>query len=182
MNKYCHHVSGFFAHSQEAENALLTLVERGLPRGQLFIFKSKSASAPTPPAKSKEVRNEVLVDGAIGTAIGTGIGVLGEIALVAANVSLFAASPVLAPLMMMGWGGSLGALIGVSLGAGDKEGFANLVQDAISLGQVVLVAETRTDKETKDAQEVIKDAVGDYNDVSNLTSKDNKPARNFVSR
>jgi hypothetical protein len=169
MDNYQHHVSGFFTHREDAENAYSRLVEQGLPRSRLYIFdKDTSLPAPSTSTKSKEVRNEVLVDGAIGTAVGTGIGALGEVALIAANVSLFVASPLLAPLMMMGWGASIGGLIGVAAGASDKEGFADLIRDAVSNGQVVLVAKTVTTQESEIARDVIKESVGDYNDVSTV--------------
>lgn len=169
MDNYQHHVSGFFTHREDAETAYSRLVAQGLPRSRLFIFdKDTAAPAPSTSAKSKEVRNEVLVDGAIGTAVGTGIGALGEVALIAANVSLFIASPLLAPLMMMGWGASIGGLIGVAAGASDKSGFADLVRDAVSSGQVVLVAKTETAQESEIARNVIKESVGDYNDVSTV--------------
>jgi hypothetical protein len=169
MDSYRHHVSGFFAQREAAESALSQLVERGVPRDRLYIFDSGSLPpAPGPKAKSKEVRNEVLVDSAIGTAVGVGLGAMGEVALVAANVSLFVASPLLAPLMMMGWGASLGALIGAAAGAGDKKKFSALIHDAISNDQVVLVVETRTKQETVIASEIIKDSVGDCNDISTL--------------
>ena len=111
---------------------------------------------------------DVLVDSAIGTAVGTGIGAIGEVALMVANVSLFVASPLLAPIMMLGWGATVGALIGASAGAvsgsGNREGkLSELVSDAISSGQVVLVAETRTEQETAIAREIIQAAVGAYN-------------------
>lgn len=183
MGNYRHHISGFFPHRRQAENVLSRLVERGLPRERLFLFASAPAtSAPTKPASSNEVRNEILVDGAIGTAVGTGIGVLGEIALVAANVSLFAASPLLAPLMLMGWGASLGALVGATIGAGDKDEFSELIHDAVSLGQIVLVAESRTEQETEIAREVFLAAIGDYNDVSTPRIQGEVPSRNLVSR
>jgi len=167
MDAYRHHVSGFFAHREEAENAFSTLVERGLPRERLYIFdQDQVPPVHAPQAGSKEVRNEVLVDGAIGTAAGAGIGALAEVALVAANVSLFVASPLLAPLVMLGWGASIGGLIGAAAGAGDKRKFAELVHDAVSSGQVVLVVETRTKLESVIASEVIQAAVGEYNDVS----------------
>lgn len=172
MDQYRHHVSGFFAHPGEAESALSRLVELGLPRERLHLFETDSAQPVTAQqTKSNEVLKDVLVDGAIGTAVGTGIGALAEVALVAANVSLFVASPLLAPLMLLGWGASLGGIIGAAAGttagAGNKEGqLADLVRDAISSGQVVLVAETRTEQETTIAREVIQASVGDYNDVS----------------
>ncbi|MDA3934048.1 MAG: hypothetical protein PF630_06960 [Gammaproteobacteria bacterium] len=172
MSPYRHHVSGFFAHRAEAESALSSLVERGVPNERLQIFDNTSVLPVSgAQAKSDEVLTNVLVDGAIGTAVGVGIGALGEVALVAASVSLFIASPLIAPIVMMGWGASIGGLIGaasgVSAAAGKKEGrLADLVRDAISSGQVVLVAESRTEQETAIAREVIQASVGDYNDVS----------------
>ncbi|OIQ76787.1 hypothetical protein GALL_415300 [mine drainage metagenome] len=167
MNEYRHHVSGFFALREAADRAYSKIVERGLPRARLYIFENDAPPAvPGPQADSKEVRNEVITDGAIGTAVGVGIGAIGEVALVAANVSLFIASPLLAPLMMMGWGASVGGLIGAATGARNDKDFKALVTDAVASGQIVLVAETRTKEETAIASEVIKTAVGDYNDVS----------------
>jgi hypothetical protein len=173
MDEYRHHVSGFFATREEADAAFSKLVERGLPRDRLQIFAADSAAppAPAPQAESNEVLKDVLVDGAIGTAVGTGIGALAEVALVAASVTLFVASPLLAPLAMLGWGASLGALVGAAAGASagteKKEGWlSDLVRDAISSGQVVLVAATRTEQETAIAREVIQALVGDSKDTN----------------
>ncbi|HEX7440943.1 MAG TPA: hypothetical protein VF319_12705 [Caldimonas sp.] len=179
MDEYQHHVSGFFARREDAESSLSKLVGRGLPRERLRIFEGDSAAAaatPAPKGGSNEALKDMLVDGAIGTAVGTGVGALGELALVAANVSLFVASPLIAPLVMLGWGASLGGLIGAMsgaeksaavTGAKKKEGpFSALVRDAISSGQIVLVAETRTVQETSIAREVIQAAVGACTDVS----------------
>ncbi len=174
MDKYHHHVSGIFARHEEAKSALSKLIERGLPHGRLHIFTSDSVlPASTQQAKSNEVLKDMVVDGAIGTAVGTGIGALAEVALVAANVSLFVASPLLAPLALLGWGASLGALTGATIGSKvspeEKKGwFSDLIRDAISNGQVVLVAETITKQETAIAREVIQASVGDYKDVNTL--------------
>jgi hypothetical protein len=168
MNEYRHHVSGFFANRDEAESALSRLVERGLPRARLQLFDTASA----PPAKghhagSKEVLKDIVKDGAVGVAVGTALGGLAELALVAANVSLFIASPLIAPLAMLGWGASLGGFVGAAAGAGNKEGgFSALVMDAISSGQVVLVAESVTAEETTLTKEVMQVAVENYRDVS----------------
>jgi hypothetical protein len=173
MDEYRHHVSGFFAHPKEAESALAELVDRGLPRDRLKIF-TNDPTAPTPmpetaskAARSDAVLKDMLVDGAVGAAVGTGIGVLAEIALVAANVSLFVASPLLAPLVLLGWGASLGGTVGAMVGA-EKRSLSTLIGDAISSGQIVLVAETRTESQTALAREVIGAAVGSYRDVSTV--------------
>jgi hypothetical protein len=174
MDEYRHHVSGFFSRRQEAERALSQLIDQGLPRSQLHLVEADSApSVAAPQSDSNAVLKDVFVDGAIGAAVGTGIGALAEVALVAANVSLFIASPLIAPLVMLGWGVSLGGLIGGAVGAEshveNKEGkFSALIRDAISSGQFVLVVETHTKHETAIAGEIIKASVGDYENVSTV--------------
>ncbi len=170
MNEYRHHVSGFFTHRDDAERTLSVLVEQGLPREQMHVYTADSASSsPAQEAKSDGMLKDVLVDGAIGTAVGTGIGALGTVALAATSVSLFVASPLVAPLVLIGWGASLGGLIGAAAGttagSGNKEGWlSDLIGDAIKSGQVVLVAETRNEQETESARAAIKDSVGKYKD------------------
>ncbi|MCK9381457.1 MAG: hypothetical protein M0P95_10390 [Sulfuritalea sp.] len=172
MNEYRHHVSGFFANHVDAEYVLAQLLVLGLPRERLYLSGADSA----PQADDDGVLTHVLVDGAIGTVVGTGIGVLAELALVAANVTLFIASPLIAPLAMLGWGASLGGLVGAAAGAEshamnkmEKKGtFSALIRDAISSGQVVLVAETRTEQETASARQVMQAAVGACEDVSTV--------------
>ena len=172
MDEYRHHVSGFFAHREEAEGARSRLVEQGLPREQIQLFDADSGPAITKPeGESNEVLTNVLVDGAIGTVVGTGIGALAQLALVAGSVTLFVASPLVAPLVMLGWGASLGAFVGAAAGADasvePKEGWlSDLVRDAIANGQVVLVAQTRTEQETTIARDVIGSAVGEFKDVA----------------
>lgn len=175
MSEYSHHVSGFYANRDDAIHTLSTLVDRGLPREQMQVFETNSpASEPAPKEDSNAVLKDVIVDGAIGTAVGTGLGALAQVALVAANVSLFVASPLIAPLAMLGWGAGLGGLLGAAVGAEanpaarpeKKENWlSELVRDAIASGQIVLVVKTRTARETAIAREVIEASVGDYKDI-----------------
>jgi hypothetical protein len=172
MDEYRHHVSGFFAHREQAESVFSRLVEQGLLRERLHIFAADPAASDAAPNEgSNEVLKDVIVDGSIGAAVGTGIGALGSVALAVANVSLFIASPLIAPLVMLGWGASLGGLVGAAAGspAGDekKEGWvSDLVGDAIASGQVVLVAETRSEQETAIAREVIQASIGESKDTN----------------
>ena len=179
MNQTSHHVSGFFAVCDEARATRDELVVRGLPPAQLRIYETDEVpSAPMPKGDSNAVLKDVLGDGAIGTAVGTGLGALAEVALVAANVTLFIASPLIAPLAMLGWGAAIGGVVGATAGAtadpraagasGDdmKDSWlSDMVRDAVSQGQIVLVAETRTAQETAIAREVIGASVGDVRDV-----------------
>ena len=172
MDEYRHHVSGFFTRREDAESALSGLVEQGWPRERLRIFASDPAASDSAPKEgSNAVLQDVLVDATIGTAVGTGIGALGSVALAAASVSLFVASPLVAPLMLLGWGASIGGLIGAAAGAtpgaGNKDGWlSDLIGDAIASGQFVLVVETRTEQETAIAREVIQASVGDSKDTN----------------
>lgn len=84
-------------------------------------------------------------------------------------------SPLLAPLVMPGWGASIGAVIGAAVGATataaplkaapGQGGLSTLVGDAIADGLVVLVAQTRTAEQTRIARDRIRAAVGDCRDV-----------------
>ena len=101
MSTYRHYLSGFFTHRDQAEIALTRLTGKGFPRTRVQIFDSQSPPIAHKSADgSNEVLKDVLVDSALGTAVGLTIGGLGEVALVAANVTLFVASPLIAPLVM----------------------------------------------------------------------------------
>lgn len=176
MNSYHHHVSGIFQRHAEAEYALLQLEERGLALNRMQIYEDNiSADQATTQGQSNEVLKNMVVKGSVGTVIGAGLGGLAQIALVATNVTLFIASPLVAPLAMLGWGATVGATVGAAVGAiesneshpKEKEGwFSDFVSDAIASGQVVLVVETHTKKETEIAGEVMKISVNNYKDVS----------------
>jgi hypothetical protein len=170
MTDYRHHVSGFFVKRDEANIAYRKLVDRGLLPEQLGIYDNQTAARePATDANSNATLKNLIVDGAVGAAIGTGLGVLAEVGLVAANVTLFIASPLLAPLAMLGWGASLGGVVGAVIGSESSNKtdskFADMVQDAIMHGQVVLVASTFSEKDTAIAQEVIKESVGEFSDL-----------------
>ena len=170
MNHYVHFVTGFFEHSAEAEDVFTKLIAQGIPSNRVMTY---AAHTPAPPHNSTEGSNEilteVLVDGAIGTVAGTGIGALIEVALIASNVTLFVASPLIAPLVLLGWGASMGGLVGATIGAAENtKSLSALIEDAIKSGQIVIVAETRTAEETNIAQGIVKGSIGDYQDASTL--------------
>jgi hypothetical protein len=171
MAQYCHHVSGIFATRLAADAICKLLNERGLPNKQLQIFDSEAMlPVTTQQAKSNAVLKDMLVKGAIGVGFGVGIGALIQIALTAYDVSLFFASPVVAPLALLGWGASLGGMAGATYGAkiGSKKAswLSDLVKHAITNGQVVLVAETISKQQTEFAREIIQIAVGHHKDIT----------------
>ncbi|MBR0565516.1 hypothetical protein J5J83_05210 [Azoarcus sp. L1K30] len=159
-----HYVSGFFANRESAMMVAAKLLDWGLPSDRVHVFEKDSSRLDEPSKpQSGDVLADVAVDGAIGATVGAGVGAIGQFVLTAANVSLFVASPLIAPLAMLGWGATLGGLIGAAAGAQkDSEKFSALARDAVASGQVVLLADTRSAAETIFAEETIEAAVGAY--------------------
>lgn len=176
MQLYHHHVSGIFQRRAEALVAYTLLQDKGLPLRRMQILESDiNLHATTSQAKSNQVLKNMIIKGTVGAAVGASIGALAQIALVTGNMTLFIASPLVAPLALLGWGATVGATAGASIGAiklnrgtsKEKEGwFSDLVLSAIQSGQVVLVVETRSNKETELASEIMKLSVNNFQDVT----------------
>lgn len=156
METYQHRVYGIYATRKEAMYAHDDLLQAGFMPEQIEVVDAQHPPRDITP-DSDEVRNEILIDGAIGTAAGAGIGALGEAALAAANISLFIASPVIGTLTMIGWGAAVGGLVGAAAGAGtDKtRHFSDLVRDAVANGHAVLIAYAADEEQTTRAQAAI---------------------------
>ncbi|MER2626414.1 MAG: hypothetical protein ABTS22_21075, partial [Accumulibacter sp.] len=93
MDQQSHIVSGIYTSRAEAEAVCDRLIERGLLREQVNIVDHAQPVGNSRMADDDEALKDVLVDGAVGAAVGTGLGVVAEVALIAANVTLFVASP-----------------------------------------------------------------------------------------
>jgi len=168
MSTQRHYVSGFFINRNFAEKVSGQLIEQGIPAERIHIY-DKSSAMPDRVAKDSDdkVLKDILIDGGVGAAVGTGIGALIEVGLIAANVTLFVASPLIAPLVLLGWGASLGGLIGASAGAAEKvKPLSELVHDAITNDQFVLIVETWNSDEQALAAKIIEAAIGDSTNVT----------------
>ena len=145
MKEYLHHVSGVFESRENANKASASLMEKGFKQESIQIFENGSdLPISTQKTKSDEVLKDMFVDGGIGAAVGTGIGGLAGVALIAANVPLFVASPLLAPLVLLGWGARLGGTVGAPIcstvrSAGQDGWFSYFLEDALTNVHFVLV-------------------------------------------
>lgn len=157
MNSYLHRIVGLYPTLAEANLARDQIIAKGLDPAQIRVLTA--ASTPTgadTTSDSDDVLKDILRDGAIGTAVGTAAGAGVSIALAAANLTLFIANPVLGALYLLGWGAGLGGLVGTVVGSERSKGdVSTLIKDALSSGQVVLVAHARTEAETTLAQQVV---------------------------
>lgn len=169
-NEHC--VAGFFSHRAPALDTKARFHVLGFSADQLQLFNHDGgAHVPhaerRPEAGSNAALKDMLVDGAIGSAVGMGLGALTEVALVAANVSLFVASPLLAPLVLLGWGATLGGTIGAMVGAEKKEApLSALIRDAVISGRFVLVVEPRTDQQAAMARDTMRAAFCEFKEVA----------------
>ena len=170
MEKYLHKVAGIYTSQATAERTRNHLVGNGFALDQIdILLPMESSSDNKIEPEGDEVLKEVVKDGLIGTVVGGGVGALGVAAMVAANVTLFLASPLLGPLTIIGWGASAGAIAGASIGAGMKEGrFADIVRDAGNSGHTVLIAHTLTDEQTRIAQDMITASVTEPSDIQDV--------------
>lgn len=169
MRQYHHQISGFFSHRDQAETAYAQLLKQGITVAQLTLKDTDptaSSAALAGKQSSNDVLKSVLISTAIGVAIGSVVGVLVELALTAANINLFVASPLIAPLVLIGWGASIGGFIGAVMGVMKKNRpLAQLVQNAILTGQITLVVDTLNRQQTVAAKAVMDAAVGGYKNV-----------------
>jgi len=164
LNESHHVVSGIYTSRTEAVAVCERLVLLGMQRDQIRIFDAGNMVGNAKMADDNDALKDVLVDGGIGTVVGTGLGALAEVALIAANVTLFVASPIIAPLAMLGWGAALGGLVGTAVGATKPDShkggkLSELVLDAIKQGHVVLVVNTQSEAELANARTVIGESI-----------------------
>ncbi|MGE5450482.1 MAG: hypothetical protein ACM3VZ_01390 [Acidobacteriota bacterium] len=167
MNDEPHWIAGFFDDLTRARATEQTLLAQGVSADQIQLFTGDSASVlPDKRASSDATLKDVLVDGAIGGVVGAGVGALAQVAIVAANVSLFVASPLLAPLAMLGWGATLGGTVGAMMGAEKKAApLSALVEDATANGQLVLVVKTQTNLQSESVKRTMHAAVSEVQDI-----------------
>ena len=162
MERYLHRVVGLYVVRSDADPVVARLDELGVPPSKIRVIEPGFGNgSPRAAPDSDDVLQELLRGGAIGTAVGTLTGAAGSIALAAANISLFVASPVLGALYLIGWGASLGGLVGAMAGTqADKGDIADLIKDALAGGYVVLVAHTDTEEQTTLVQRIIGESMG----------------------
>jgi len=153
---YLHRVVGLYPTHAAAQSALEELLAHGIPPAQLRLIAPESpATGAEAEPDSDDVLNDLLRDGAIGTAVGSAAGAGATIALAAANITLFITNPVFGALYLLGWGASLGGLLGAVVGAERHKGdVSSLIKDAMACSQFVLVVHAMTEAETSQAQRI----------------------------
>lgn len=162
MKRYLHRVLGLYATRNAAESVRDQLVQGGLPLEKMTILEhGRTGRSRETVADSDDVLYEMIREGTIGGVIGMLVGFAGTLALVFAKASLFASAPLLGTAIMLGWGASIGVLVGALAGARNGKGeVADMIAMALASGHVVLVAHAVTEKQTARARRIIDESMG----------------------
>lgn len=157
MKTYLHRVIGLYPNAAAATLDRERVVAQGLAARQIWqLAPGVDAAGPHAGADSDDVLKDLLRDGTLGAALGTALGVGVAVALWAAGLTLFLGSPLLSALTVVGWGVSMGAMIGALVGlVRDKGDGGRLIKEALASGQVVLVVHARTEDEATRARAVL---------------------------
>lgn len=168
MSKYCHQISGFFHFKSQAEIAYSSLIAQGINKNQLSLHRADFALDNNSASNESSINAfaSILLSVAFGVAIGSIVGMLVELSLIASNINLFVASPFIGPVVLIGWGASIGGFIGAVVGAMKKNQLlTQMAEEAILHGQFALVVETHDRQQTSTAKTVMKTAVGGYENI-----------------
>jgi hypothetical protein len=157
MDQSTHRIVGIYATRANARSASAQIQNLGIAPDQISLLEGASTPVGTDSAyESDKVLNDLLRDGAIGTVVGSAAGAGVTIALAAVNLTLFIASPILSALYLLGWGASLGGLVGAVVGAESGKGdLPRLIKDALKAGHVVMVVHVNTDDEADRARHIV---------------------------
>lgn len=157
MKTYLHRVLGLYETTAAAELAREKLARGGMQPLQLtLLLPGLDGLRREIRADSDDVLVEVLRDGAIGVVVGLTVGALGTIALTIARASLFDSGPILGMLIMLGWGATIGGLVGALVGTRNHKGeVADLIHASLATGHVVLIAHAASEAQTALARVVL---------------------------
>lgn len=157
MENYLHRLLGLYTTRAAAENVRDQLVQCGLSAKKVKILEPGHGGAgKTTRADSDDVLQEMLREGLIGTVIGILAAAVGTIALAAAKIGLFASSPLLGTLVMLGWGATIGGFVGAAAGARSSKGAVpDLLNLSLASGHVVIIAHTATEAQTTLARQIL---------------------------
>ena len=161
--KYPHKIAAIYSSAAQADSAQEVLRRADL--GDIRITRLDPGSPEPGRAIEPEqaaTRNRFIVDMLAGGAIGTAAGAAGAGALAIGLPSLFVAAPVVGPLMVAGYAGTLGATAGAIKAFRIKEGLlADMAKDALDRGFHLVIVHSRDDETRDRAEEVIGETVAE---------------------
>lgn len=166
--EFNHELAGIYADNEAAEKAYEAFIKAGFDASEVRLITPDQAPE-TNDEVSRDIepesggtRDQIVKDTAIGTAAGVGAGAAGAGAIGLMAPMLFAAAPVVAPLIVMGYGAAVGGMAGAITGLHvEKTRLAGIVQDALKGGFWVVLVHGRDEAAYRKASEVMEATVAE---------------------
>lgn len=152
-----HKVAAIYLDAESAEMAIAALHEAGFDASAVLHLDSNSTDVQQAiEPEQTATRNHFIQDILVGSGIGTAIGAVGAGALAVVLPTLFVSAPVVGPLMVAGYGTTLGATAGAIKAFKVREGLlAGMVRDAIKQGFHVVLVHSADDETNARAEAII---------------------------
>lgn len=164
--EFKHELAGIYADKEAAEKAHEALIGAGFDASDIRLIppakvtEDEDAVSRDIEPESGGTRDQILKDTAVGTAVGGGVGAVGAGAIGLMAPMLFAAAPVVAPLIVMGYGAAIGGMGGAITGLHiEKTRLASIVQDALKGGFFVVLVHARDEAAYRKARDVMETTV-----------------------
>ena len=166
--EFKHELAGIYPDQGQARQAYDAFVEAGFGERELRLMTPEEFDT-DPDQVSRDIepesagtRDQIIKDTAMGAAAGGGVGAAGAAGIGLMAPALFAAGPVVAPLMVMGYGALIGGMGGAVSGLHlEKTHLAAVVEDALKGGMYAVLVHTRDEQAYERAHDVMADTVAE---------------------
>ena len=154
---YPHKIAAVYPDGATAEEALQALDAAGLDNIEVTSLEPGEAGVSHAiEPETDETANRIVLDTVYGSAAGGAAGAVTAGAIAAVLPSLFVSAPVVAPLILLGYGATIGGTAGAILGLKPRETFlAGLVKDALKSGFHVVIVHAANNEARQRAETLI---------------------------
>lgn len=154
---YPHKIAAVYPDGVQAEVALHALQATGLDNVEVTsLAPGDGGVSHAVEPEMEETRNRIVQDTLYGSVAGGAAGAVTAGAIAAVLPSLFVSAPVVAPLVLLGYGATIGGTAGAVLGLKPRETFvAGLVKDALKAGFHVVIVHAANVEARQRAEAVI---------------------------
>ena len=162
MERYTYKLAGIYQNRSAAEQALQHVVAAGFDRNQVRCacpddqYVDRKVEPETTASRNHMVRNTV-----IGMLAGAAVGLLITAALALFATELFRGAPVWGPLIVTGYGATVGLIVGAYTGLRMREGqLATAIVDEINRGGYAVIVQARDSREAQRAERLLEERAG----------------------
>jgi len=157
MEHFKYKLAGVYHDRAAAERAVEHIVNAGFAPEQVrCAWPNDEHLDKKVEPETRATRNHLIRNGIVGTVIGTVLGGAATLLIVVFQNDLFASQPVWGPLIVTGYGGAIGLVVGALSGLRAGEGrLAARVADEVNRGAYALIVQARDRREARKAEQLL---------------------------